>query len=222
MSLRPNFSFSFDQELLKTQHYAKFENNQNSAAATNQSSDIGVGEMATVSSIASFPTATPSWRGSVDTDGNRVHSAHSFSEVELFGTNESIHQTTVLLDTGAFSNCISKSLWEKTRLRSQTGKHPGAVRLRLGNDTFVTSTLGVKLKWRFKNKPDVYHFYFYIVPDLAHDLILCGPSIFKHEFLRSNPEVCALYLKGDLLTEFEEKLSYLSPLGLPRLRSSKQ
>lgn len=219
--IRGHSSFTLDLELLSTQRYAKLESNQDNVTSTDHIPYADICETATLASIATYPTATPSWRGSVDSGGNRVHSAQSFSEIELFDGNEKTHAITVLLDTGAFSNCISKRLWQHINLKAQTGKHPKEQSLRLGNDSFVRSTLGVKAKWRFKGKTEVYHFYFYVVADLTHDLILSGPSIFKHEFLRSNPEICALYLKGDLRTEFEDKLSSLTPLGLPRLWSGK-
>lgn len=182
--------------------------------SSNASSDFASTPVSSdAASSMSFETATSSFFGSAGTDERATYAASSYAEVEVVGRDQP-HGMTALLDTGAFQDCISEALWSTLELASQTRKHAKPKTIRLGNRTTVQSSKVVSLKWKFKKKKDEYSLIFYVVDNLAHDLILSGPSIFKHEFLSNNPEICVLGLPEHLRPDFE---NVLSPLGLPRL-----
>lgn len=164
-------------------------------------------------SARSFPTADTSWRGSAYAGSQSPHALRSYAEVELL-LRDRVYPTTVLLDTGADADCVSTRLLELLELESTKAKHRKAKTFRLGNRSTVTSTHGVKIRWRFKSKKPEYHILFSIVDNLSHDLILSKHSIFDFDFLFENQEICVLGLPEHLRGDFE---NLLAPLGLPKL-----
>lgn len=165
-------------------------------------------------------TANTSFFGSANSASRSQYASSSYAEIEVVGHSGVIDQT-LLLDTGAFQDCISQALLQELQASApvQIRRLPEAKTLLLGNRTTATSNKVVKLKWRFKRKADEYDTTFNVVDDLVHDLIISSPSIFKHEFLSRNPEVCVLGLPEHLRPDFE---NVLGPLGLPTLSKGKR
>lgn len=210
-------TFTFDIELRKSDIYSGQQKSLASGAEDEGEADSAVSSQPAEDDSGSsvgLPKATPSWIGSARTEERALHAESCYIDIEVF-CDDGPQQMSALLDTGAFQDCISEALWKDLRCSSDMRKLAQAKTFRLGNGTTVMSVKAAKVKWKFKTKRKEYRFLFHVVDDLVCDVILSGPSIFKHEFLSSNPEICVLGLPAHLRPIFE---NVLSPLGLPTLR----
>jgi len=171
---------------------------QQPSSTTSIQSESSEEHIATPSSSGSAEvlSITTSFAADVDGLSKDRHADKVKKEVHLTDDHDECQMLSALLDTGANCNCISEAKFASLRLGTATRRLSPPTKIRAA-DGEITVTLVVKGRWRFPRKARVYTHLFYVVPNLAHDVVICRDVIFDYGLLMDNPELCSLGLPDE-------------------------
>jgi hypothetical protein len=158
---------------------------------------------------------TPSFMADVQSLSEDRYADVVKREVRLMDDNGECQLIDALLDTGANRNYIAEAKLSSLKLGIATRKLDRPAKIRAA-DGEITVTLVVKGRWRFPKKAKLYTHLFHVVPNLAHDVVICRNVIFDHDLLMDNPELCSLGLPDEL-----KSLPELYVMGMSKLSKGK-
>jgi hypothetical protein len=191
------------------------------SASVVEPSDLPLGQTDTPSECTDIPASseaavalaiTASFAADVENLSDDRYADTVNRQVHLTDDDGECQMVSALLDTGANRNSIAEAKVSSLRLEAATRRLSPPVRIRAA-DGWITVPLVVKGKWRFPQKTKFYTHWFYVVPNLPHDIVICRNVILKHDLLMDNPELCSLALPDELKTLPELLIMGMSELS---------
>lgn len=201
----------------KDLHHTVSMEEQQPSSKTPVESETSEEHIATPSSLGSAEvlSVTASFAADVESLSEDRHADKVKRLVHLTDDHGECQTLYALLDTGANRNYISEARFARLRLKSLTRKLAQPAKIRAADSEILVPYI-VKGKWRFTQKTTFYTHWFYVVPNLAHDIIIGRHVIFEHALLMDNLELCSLGFPDELKPGPE-----LYILGMSRLSKGK-